>query len=182
MDFLRIGDKIISRDKLNSQIERIFDLRVQGFSQQEVARRLSLDRALISRLETMGEVRKGSRIAVLAFPVQNKAELLTAVAEEGIDFSLVMTEKERWAYVDEKSGLELFNKVTDLMSRLKSYDSLLVIASNKRIKFFQSIFSQEVVGLEIGPSPICEDKFVDVDAVRTLIRGLKGSSCREGLA
>lgn len=179
MDFVRIGDKIISWEKLKDQIEKILDLRVQGFSQAEVSRRLSLDRAFISRLETLGEVRKGSRIALVAFPVLNKEELLTAVAEEGIEFSLVMSEKERWAFVDEGRGLDLFNKVTELMSRFKGYDSLVVIASNKRIKFFQNIFDQEVVGLEIGRSPISEDKYVDVDAVRAIIRSLKGTSRKE---
>ena len=179
MDFVRIGDKIISREKLKDQIEKILDLRVRGFSQLEVARRLSLDRAFISRLETLGEVRKGSRIALVAFPVLNKEALLTAAAEEGIDFSLVMNERERWSFVDEGRGLDLFNKVTELMSRFKEYDSLIVIASNKRIKFFQSLFNQEVVGLEIGRSPIAEDKFVDIDAVRTIIRNIKVISHKE---
>lgn len=174
MDFIRIGDKIISKEKIMTKIEKVFDLRVKGLSQQEVAKRLSLDRALVSRLETLGEIRKGSRIAVLGFPVKNKDELLTALKQEGVEYSLILTEKERWAFVDESTGLELFNKVTNIMAALKGYDYIVMLGSNKRIKLFQGIFDCEVVGMEIGQSPIEEDKLIDVNQVKTMIQWLKG--------
>ena len=57
----RIGDKLISLDRAERLLEQVLKLRSQGFSQQEVARRLCLDRSFISRLESAGEIRKGKR-------------------------------------------------------------------------------------------------------------------------
>jgi len=175
MGFIRIGEKVLNKDKLWFQIERILDLRVKGMSQQEVAKQLSLDRAFISRLESLGEVRKGHRIAVIGFPIKNKIELLHMVNEEGVEFSLIMTESERWAFVGESRGLDLFNKVMDLFTYLKNFDCILVLASNKRIEFFRSLFDNEVVGIEIGQSPIEEDKYVDVKQVYEVLQEIKSA-------
>lgn len=179
MDFIRIGDKVISKEKLWSQIEKVLDLRVKGLSQQEAARQMSLDRAFISRLEGLGEVRKGHRIAVVGFPIKNKEELLLMLEKEGVEFSLIMSEVERWAFVRESSGIDLFNKVMELTAELKNFDCLIVLASNKRIKLFQQLFNNEVVGLEIGQSPIEEDKLVDIGQVKKLIQTLKGIGNQE---
>ncbi|ATW27068.1 transcriptional regulator [Candidatus Formimonas warabiya] len=173
MDFIRIGDKIINKAKLWAQIEKILDLRVKGVSQQEAARQMSLDRAFISRLESLGEVRKGHRIAVIGFPIKNREELLKMLEKEGVEFSLILSEEERWAFVREPSGLDLFNKVMELTAELHRFDCLVVLASNKRIKLFQSLFNNEVVGVEIGQSPIEEDKIVEIEQVQKLIQTLK---------
>lgn len=173
MEFIRIGDKIISRQKLTSEIEKIFNMRIKGLSQQEVARKLSIDRTFISRLESLGEVRKGRRIAVIGFPIKNKSELLEMLEKEGVEFSLIMTEAERWDFVSESSGLHLFNKVMDLVTKLKRFDFIIVLASNKRIKLFKGIFDNEVIGIEIGQSPIEEDKLIDIKQIKTFINTLK---------
>ncbi|MEL7565200.1 MAG: transcriptional regulator [Dehalobacterium sp.] len=174
MNFIRIGDKLICKDKLWSQIEKVLDLRVKGLSQQEAARQMSLDRAFISRLEGLGEVRKGHRIAVVGFPIKNKEELMLMLEKEGAEFSLIMSEVERWAFVRERSGIDLFNKIMELTTELMNFDILIVLASNKRIKLFQNLFNNEVIGLEIGQSPIEEDKVVEIEQVRKLIQTLKG--------
>lgn len=54
---LRIGDKLINRNKIDRVVDRILHLRTQGLSQQEVAAQVGIDRSVISRLEHMGEVR-----------------------------------------------------------------------------------------------------------------------------
>jgi hypothetical protein len=137
MDFIRIGDKVISKEKLWSQIEKVLDLRVKGLSQQEAARRMSLDRTFISRLEALGEVRKGHRLAVIGFPIKNKEDLEHMLKNEGVEFFLIMSEAERWAFVRENSGLDLFNKVMELTTKLNGFDCLIVLGSNKRIKLYQ---------------------------------------------
>lgn len=182
MDFIRIGEKVISKNKLWSQIEKILEYRVKGLSQQEAARRMSLDRAFISHLERLGEVHKGHRIAVIGFPVKNKAELLQMLEQEGVEFTLILSEEERWAYVGEAKGVDLFNKVMDVITQLQGFDYLIVLASNKRIKLFQGIFNLEVVGIEIGRSPIEEDRMVDIEQVKKVIQTLKKSGKQEAKA
>ena len=66
-----------------------------GYTQEEVAQKLKLDRTFVSRLERIGEVRKGKKIAVIGFPVLNKEEILAVCREESIDFAFIMSEEER---------------------------------------------------------------------------------------
>lgn len=173
MDFIRIGEKVISKKKIDKSIKEILKLRQAGFSQSEVAQRLSIDRTFISRLESLGEIRKGRRIAVIGFPIANKKELENVLASMGIDFVFLMTEKERWQFVKEKTGLDLFNAIMDMVARLHSYDHIVIIGSNKRIKIAEAVMDKDVIGFEIGESPIQEDKYVNVQEIKELLEAIK---------
>jgi len=106
-DFRRIGDKLISRERLTALIDEILTLRQAGLSQQETALRIGTDRSFISRLETLGEVRKGASVAVVGLPVANKDEILAVTLREGVDFTFILSEDERWSFLQGKSGFEL---------------------------------------------------------------------------
>lgn len=173
MDIIRIGEKVISRRRIIQAVTEMLQLRAGGLSQTEVAQQLGVDRTLISRLESLGEIRKGRRIAVVGFPIQNKKELTAALAKEGVDFILLMTEAERWEFVRQKSGIELVNILMDLIASAHSFDQVMIIGSNKRIKIIEAVLDKEVVGYEIGESPIQEDKYVDPQEVVELIRSIR---------
>jgi transcriptional regulator len=172
MDLIRIGDKLISRRKINSILERIFALRCQGFSQQEAARQVGVDRSFVSRLETLGEVRRGRLIAVVGFPVANKAELENMLRQEGVEYILLLTDAERWDFVRQKSGLELLNQLMEIVARVRDYDVVIIIGSDYRIKVSEALLGREVVGVEIGSSPIKGDREVNVEELRSLVRQL----------
>lgn len=173
MDFVRIGDKVVDRRRIERLVAEMLELRAQGLSQAEVASRLGVDRTLVSRLESLGEVRRGRTIAVVGFPVRNKEELRRALEEEGVDFIFLLTEEERWEFVREKSGLELVNTVMDLIARARGFDHVLVIGSNERIRIAEAVLGRPVIGFEIGRSPIREDKYVDPAAVTRIVRAIK---------
>lgn len=173
MDLVRIGEKVVSKKKIDKVIKEILELRQAGYSQNEVAQRLSIDRTFISRLETLGEVRKGKRIAVIGFPISNKKELEETLASLGVDFSLLMTEEERWQFVKEKSGLELFNSIMDIVAGLHGYDHVVVIGSNKRIRIVEAVMVKDVIGYEIGESPIQENKHVNLFEIKELIKNIQ---------
>lgn len=175
MDLIRIGGKIVSRRKIAGIIDRILEMRSAGAAQQEIANRLGVDRTFVSRLEALGEVRKGNRIAVVGFPIKNKEEILELLHREGIEFTLIMTETERWDFVRQANGVDLLNRLMDLIAAARSFDVVMVIGSNKRIKVIEAILDKEVVGLEIGESPIEEDKYVDPAAVLKILREIKAS-------
>jgi len=69
MDFYRIQDKIISWQRVEKTLRKALLMRSRGFSQQDVATRLGIDRTLISRVESIGELRKGQSVACLGFPI-----------------------------------------------------------------------------------------------------------------
>jgi len=173
MDFVRIGEKVVSKKKIDKFINEILELRQAGCSQNEVAQRLSVDRTFISRLENLGEIRKGKRIAVVGFPIANKAELEEALTSLGVDFIFLMTEEERWHFVKQKSGLDLFNSIMDIVANLQGYDHVVVIGSNKRIKIVEAVLVKDIIGYEIGESPIQDNKYVNVLEIKELIQNIR---------
>lgn len=174
MELIRLGEKIISRRKLDSIISEIFSLRAKGLPQTEVASRLGVDRTLVCRLESLGEIRKGRRLAVVGFPILNKDELQRALEQEGVDFIFLLSENERWEFIRQKSGIDLFNSIMEMIAIAHSFDHVIVIGSNKRIKIFEAALDKDVVGFEIGQSPIREDKYVETGKIIELIRAIKG--------
>jgi Helix-turn-helix. len=173
VNFLRIGDKVLDPVRIHRTVDLILKLRQEGLSQQEVAERLGVDRTLVSRLERLGEVRKGPRLALVGFPVANGAELTEMAREEGVEFILLLSEEERWRYVKEKSGAELINEFMALVFRLESYDAVIFLGSDMRIKMVEAILGPRLVSWEIGVSPIKEDRWVNPEQLRRLIRQLQ---------
>lgn len=170
---LRVGEKIINPQKIHKVIDDVLEMRTRGLSQQDIANRVGLDRTVISRLESVGEIRKGGRIALLGFPLKNCAELENVARQEGVDYCLLLSEKERWAFVESKSGVELFNKIMEIVGTLRSYDIVIIIGSNMRIKLVETLLDKEVIGIQIGESPINEDKYLKPDTLRTIIQQLQ---------
>lgn len=175
MELYRIGDKVVDSRKIQREIERILSLRSQGLSQLEVAEKLGIDRPLISRLESMGEVRKGKKIALVGFPIGNKEELAKVAAEEGVDFVFLLTDRERWDWVEKRSGAKLVNEMMELISQLgQQYDLVIFLGSDMRLKIMEAILGQKLVGFEIGKSPIKEDCYLDPERLRKIIFECRG--------
>ena len=59
------------------------------------------------------------------------------------------------------------------IAKTHSFDHIVIIGSNKRIKIFEAVLDKDVVGFEIGESPIQEDKYVDTGKIIELIRAIK---------
>ncbi len=171
--FVRIGNKLISRQKIDREIERILASRARGVSQQQVAKELGTDRTFISRLESLGEVHKGKRIALVGFPLANKSELEQVAAEEGLDFVLIMSNQERWDYVAGKNGSVLVQEIVQLISKVREHDALIFIGSDQRVGMAEALMNGEFAAIEIGKSPIVEDRYVDPQRLREVIRALR---------
>jgi len=159
MEFFRIQHKIISWEKIDKTLKKALNMRARGFSQQETADRLNLDRTFISRLETLGELRKGQSIACIGFPILNKDEVREILENEGVDFILLMSEEER----------------LDLTARVRSYEVVICIGSDERLKLMEGVLDGQVISIEIGTSPITEDKWVDPTELRKILRSIKSA-------
>jgi transcriptional regulator with XRE-family HTH domain len=173
MDYIRIGDKFISISKINRNVDEILELRCRGYSQQEVSRVLNIDRTFISRLESLGEVRKGGDIAVIGFPVANKDELYTELKQAGVDYILLMTEDERNNYAKNQAGRDLFNGILEIISEVRKYQHCIIIGSNMRVKIISSLLNNDIYLVDIGESPLQKSVHVDVDKVLEIVRNIK---------
>lgn len=176
MDFVRIGDKMISREKIHEAIDAILSRRSKGQSQSEVAADLGVDRTFISRLETLGELRKGGSIALIGFPIANCDEIRDVAKAEGVDFTLVMTDEERWAFVRQRSGIDLLNELMTLIAYVRRFDKVIFIGSDKRLEIMKGLVDRntEVATIVIGKSPVAGDVYLNPESLRKVIRGLKG--------
>lgn len=175
MEFFRIQDKIVSWQKIEKTLRKVLALRTRGLSQQETADRLMIDRTFISRLEGIGELRKGQTIACVGFPIANKDEIQEIMENEGVEFILLMNEEERLDFVNKRSGKELLNVLMDLTARVRNFEIVICMGSDERIKLFEGVLNGQVISIEIGSSPITEDKWVDPQEVRRILRSIKAS-------
>ena len=173
MDLLRIGEKLVNIDRIHRTVDRILDLRSRGQSQQEVADQVGVDRTLISRLESLGEIRKGSRLALIGFPISNKEEIEAVARQEGVDFALVMTDSERWRFAEDRRGVQLANELMVIFSQLRDFDTVIFLGSYMRIKLVESILDPAMVlSIELGKSPMQDDRYVDPKKLQSVIRSL----------
>ena len=169
MQFYRIGNKVINSKYLDKTISKILKLRQSGYSQSKVAEELDLERSFISRLESIGEVRRGNKIAMVGFPVKNKDEVIEIAKKHGLEYILIMTEKERWDFIKKKSGLEIFNDVIEILVELKEFDLTIFIGSDMRLDLVDKLLDGKIIGLNIGESPIHEDKHVNPDEIEKIL-------------
>lgn len=174
MDLVRIGEKVVSRQKLAEAIDRILEMRARGLSQQEVADRVGVDRTFVSRLETLGEVRKGRTIAVVGFPVENRDELERVALEEGVDYTFLLTDRERWEFLEKKTGIELFNQIMSIIYAVRGHDVVILMGSDRRVSLMKGLVDREVVLVPLGTSPMTQGATVDPERFRALIRSVKG--------
>lgn len=175
MDFYRIQDKMVSWEKIERALHKALLMRSRGFSQQETADRLGIDRTFISRLETIGELRKGQTIACVGFPVLNKAEIQDILEAEGVDHTLLMTEQERQDFINLRSGKEVLNDLMNLTAQIRTYDIVILMGSDERLKLIESILDGQVISIELGPSPLTEDIWVDPAQLKKILRSIKSA-------
>lgn len=172
MDFVKIGDKTINISRINEKIQEIIELRCKGYSQQEVAKMLEVDRTFVSRLESLGEVRKGGDIAIIGFPIKNKDEIYEALKQYGIDYILLMSEKERQNYIENQGGKELVNDILKIVSEVRKYRHCIIIGSNMRIKLLATLIDSHVYTIDIGESPIKNDVYVEPQRIIDIIKNI----------
>lgn len=175
MKLFRIGDKIVSRDKLVDEITAILADREAGATQEETAKRHNVQRSFVSFLETLGEIRRGARVALIGFPVANCADVTALAEKHALDFVLVFSQAEREG-IESDSATEVFNSLLDTLATLRDYDVLVMLASDWRIKTVEKILGREVVGLPLGHSPLREDIMVDLEQLDMVLDGVMSAA------
>ena len=176
LEFVRIGDKVVSRQKIDQAIDEIINLRAQGMSQAEVSAKTGVDRTFISRLETLGEVRKGGSIAIIGFPISNCDEIRDLAKEEGVEFTLLMNDTERWDWVKRKSGTDLLNELLWIIAQVRTYEKVILIGSDRRLDLMRGLLDRgtDVFSIVIGKSPMTGDVQINPESLRQMIREIRG--------
>lgn len=181
MRLFRIGDKVVSREKLVEELTAILDEREAGATQLEVALSHGVQRSFVSWLESLGEVRRGDKVALVAFPVANAEEVRALAQERALDFVLVFSQAER-EQAEGSNGAEVFNRVLDTLATLTDFDVVIFMASDWRIRTVEKILGREVVGIPIGHSPIREDVELPIEELKSLLDAVSATKRTGGKA
>lgn len=185
MKLYRIGDKVVSADKLASAVAAILEDREAGATQEDVAKAHGVQRSFVSFLETLGEVRRGDRVALVGFPVANAPEVKALAEQHAVDFVLVLSQEERES-IESGDASRVFNQLLETIAALRDFDTLVLLASDWRIETMERILGTEVVGVPLGTSPLRTAVTVDIadlDRVLSAVmaaRPGKGSQSRMG--
>ena len=171
MRMWRIGGKLISEEKLFTGIEGIMDDREAGATQSEAAELHHVQRSFVSFLETLGEVRRGSRVAIIAFPVSNAKEIEELAERYSIDMVLALSQEAR-EKIEGTGAEEIFNALMATMEELAQFDAIIVCASDLRIASSKRIFGPSVFSIELGKSPLRSDVELDLAQLEELICSL----------
>jgi hypothetical protein len=175
----RIGDKVVSEDKLRDAITAILEDREAGATQDDVAKNHGVQRSFVSFLESLGEVRKGSRVALVGFPVANSDEVKALAARHALDFVLVLSQEEREG-IESGEVTTVFNTLLETIATLRDYDTLVLLASDWRIKTMERILGTEVVGIPLGASPLREAVTVDIEQLEEVLSGVMSARPAHG--
>ncbi len=171
-DLTRVGSKLISREKINMVVGRILDWRKQGFSQDSVAEKLNVDRTFISRLEKIGEVSRGTRVAVIGFPVGNKEELYQIAADAGVEYIWLLDNRERWELINGKQALDFFNFVIEKINYLKEFDVVILLTSGKWHEIATALLDNQVFHINIGTTPLQEDCIIEAERLAYVLKDI----------
>jgi len=170
-DLYRIGGKVLSRDKLQGAVDALLRDRAQGATQAEAARAAGVSRSFVSNLEGLGEVRQGARVALVAFPVSNGAELRALADDFSLDFVLTFSQDER-ERAEGDGAKDMFNRLLDTLAELNDYAAVVVLASDWRIETFKRVLEADVIGIELGQSPLVGDVEANVEHLRQVLGGV----------
>jgi hypothetical protein len=171
MRFFRVGNKVISREKLYEMITEILSERERGATQEQTARTHGVQRSFVSFLESLGEVRRGPRVAVVGFPVKNVEEVEEVAEKYAVEFTLLLSQTERESFAEGSAG-ELLNLALETMAELVDYDVIVLMGSDYRVELFEKILGRPVVPITLGASPITKDQVIDVAELETVLEGV----------
>jgi len=170
-DLFRIGRKLVSREKIMTALDAILHERADGATQREAAHTADVPRTFISNLETLGELRSGARVAIIAFPIDNGEDLRELADRYGAEFTLAFSQAER-EHTGSEHPAELFNRTLDTIAALQDFDTVIVLASDRRIETIRRIIDAELIGICLGESPLLNDQHADLEEVGAILEGL----------
>jgi transcriptional regulator with XRE-family HTH domain len=133
---IKIGDKIISMERANSLIDKIFDMRSSGSTQEEVAKMLGVERSFISHLEGLGEVRKSREIVLIGSGLRDLARVEATARELGIEHVFL-----------NEDGTARIEDALQVLALLKTIDFIIFIGPAKEHRLLEAVLDRKVIGI-----------------------------------
>ena len=96
--------------------------------------------------------------------------------EEGVEFTLLMNDTERWDWVKRKSGTDLLNELLWIIAQVRTYEKVILIGSDRRLDLMRGLLDRgtDVFSIVIGKSPMTGDVQINPESLRQMIREIRG--------
>lgn len=156
MKEIKIGDKIISIERARGLIEKIFELRSGGSTQEEVAGMLGLERSFISRLEGIGEIRRTKEIGLIGSGVRQAGKVEAQAKALGIEF----------IYLTDHAKTSL-PEVLSVLNQAKELDYVVFLGSEEQRALIEKILDKKVVGIPLEKELALEEILKELSDKRT---------------
>lgn len=172
---IKIGDKIISIERASSLIDKIFDLRSSGSTQEEVAKMLGIERSFISHLEGIGEVRKSKEIALIGSGLTDVKRVEDMAGKLGIEHVFL-----------NQDGTARIEDALQVLALLRNIDFIIFLGPAKEHKLLEAVLDKKIIGIPSEKEKTLEEAltaFTDKRtrrAFRTVRRGEAIESKRSG--
>lgn len=173
MRLFRIGEKVVSLERLVDELAAVLEDRQGGATQLEVSLRHGVERSFVSRMESLGEVRRGPKVALVAFPVANADEVRALAEERALDLVMVFSQAERET-IEGGDASDVFNRTLDTLAALKDFDVVVLLASDWRIRTVEKVLGRETIAIPLGTSPLRHDVPVDVAELSAVLDAVTG--------
>ncbi len=133
MKEIKIGDKVISVERARELIEKIFDLRSEGSTQEEVAQMLGVERTFISRLEGIGEIRRSKEIALVCSGVSDEQKTRATAEDLGVDFF----------YLNGKKNTAM-KDILWMLDRIKDIDYVVFLGHRDELALLEQVLDKKI--------------------------------------
>ncbi len=151
-----IGDKVISLERANALVDRIFDLRSTGSTQAEVAKMLGIERSFISHLEGIGEVRKSKEIAFIGSGVVD-SERVDGVARD-LGFEHVFINADGMTRIEDALGV---------LTILKDIDFIIFLGPATEHRLLETVLDKKIIGIAPAKEEVLEEVLAEFAGKRT---------------
>lgn len=153
---IKIGDKIISMERASSLIDKIFDLRSNGSTQEEVAKMLGVERSFISHPEGLGEVRKSKEIALIGSSLADIAKVEQTAAGLGIEHVFL-----------NRDGTARIEDALQVLALLRNIDFIIFLGPVKEHRLLETVLDKKIIGIPPEKEKDLETELAEFAVKRT---------------
>jgi len=151
-----IGDKVISLERANALVDKIFDLRSTGSTQAEVAKMLGVERSFISHLEGIGEVRKSKEIAFIGSGVSDALQVEAMAQDLGFEHVFINAD-----------GMARLEDALGVLAILKDIDFIIFLGPPSEHKLLEAVLDKKIIGIVPDKENGLEDVLAEFAGKRT---------------
>jgi hypothetical protein len=172
MRLIKVGNKLISWEKISSAINEILQRRSTGATQQEVASDFGIERVFISYLESIGAIQRNQSLAVVCWLIDNLAEVSNLVGSYGVEMFNLVPNSTSLSHIEVN---DICRYVIEVLAKVKKFQALIVIGDRSQVELFREITDQDVYAVRLIRTTRAKGaRLANISGLERILRALIG--------